>query len=160
VLERLLIAGALVAAILLVIAAGRRWYTWRNARIDGRLRAQAREAGTSASDASTQAGGRPRIVYFTTQTCVVCKAQQEPAIAALLQRRDDVVVERHDAVEERGIADEYGILSVPTTAVYDAAGQLVNVNRGFAPASLLLAQVSGADPSFDGGTAMPSEPLR
>src|SRR5690606_6810539 len=39
VLERLVIAGVLVALLLVAIAAGRRWYAWRNARIEERLRA-------------------------------------------------------------------------------------------------------------------------
>jgi len=148
VLERLLIAGAVVALVLLGIAAGRRWYAWRNNRIEANLR-----------DEAPTADG-PRIVYFTTQTCVVCKAQQEPAIAAVLERMGSALrIERHDAVEERVIADRYGVLSVPTTAVYDASGELVTVNRGFAPAALLLSQLRGDAPSFEGGTAMSSEPV-
>ena len=147
-LERLLIAAAVLATVMLAIAAARRWYAWRNARIE----AQLREEPTTADG--------PRIVYFTTQTCVVCKAQQEPAIAAVLERvGGSLRVERHDAVEDRALADRYGVLSVPTTAVYDGAGELVSVNRGFAPASLLLSQLQGEAPSFDGGWAMPSEPV-
>ncbi len=147
-LERLLIAGAVLALVLIGIAAGRRWYAWRNDRIETDLRGEAPE------------GSGPRIVYFTTQTCVVCKAQQEPAIAAVLERMGATLrIERHDAVEERAIADRYGVLSVPTTAVYDATGELVTVNRGFAPAALLLSQLRGDVPSFEGGTAMSSEPV-
>ena len=147
-LERLLIAGAVVALVLLAIAAGRRWYAWRNDRIEANLRDEA------------PAADGPRIVYFTTQTCVVCKAQQEPAIAAVLERMGSSLrIERHDAVEERAMADRYGVLSVPTTAVYDASGELVTVNRGFAPAALLLSQLRGDAPSFDGGAAMSSEPV-
>jgi thiol-disulfide isomerase/thioredoxin len=153
--DRLLVTVGLLALVLVAIAAGRWWYAWRNARIEERLRAS---AATEPDEART-GNGAPRIVYFTTKTCVVCKAQQEPAIDALLGRRSDVRIERYDAVEEREKADEYGVLTVPTTAVYDAAGRLVSVNRGFAPAALLLAQVSGDDPSFEGGTAMSSEPL-
>lgn len=152
-LERLLIAATVLGVVLLVIAAGRRWYAWRNARIEARLRAE-------ASGAQEDAGSGPRIVYFTTQTCVVCKAQQEPAIAAVVERMGPPLrVERHDAVEERALADRYGVLTVPTTAVYDASGALVSVNRGFAPAALLLAQLRGDVPSFEGGTAMHSEPV-
>jgi len=148
VLERLLIAGALLALVLVGIAAGRRWYAWRNDRIEVRLRDEA------------PATSGPRIVYFTTQTCVVCKVQQEPAISAVLERMGSALrVERHDAVEERAMADRYGVLSVPTTAVYDASGELVTVNRGFAPAALLLSQLRGDAPSFEGGTAMSSEPV-
>lgn len=148
-LERLLIAGAILALVALAIAAGRRWYAWRNAQIEAHLRAD-----------TPHGGAGPRIVYFTTQTCVVCKAQQEPAIAAVLERIGNAVqIERHDAVEDRALADRYGVLSVPTTAVYDASGELVTVNRGFAPAAVLLAQLRGEAPSFDGGAAMSSEPL-
>lgn len=151
-LERLLIAGAILAIVLVAIAAGRRWYAWRNTRIEARLR----EDTSTGSDAT----GGPRILYFTTQTCVVCKAQQEPAISAVLERMGSGLrIERYDAVEERAIADRYGVLTVPTTAVYDASGELVTVNRGFAPAALLLAQLRGDAPSFEGGSAMHSEPI-
>jgi len=152
VLERLLIAGAILAVVLVAIAAGRRWYAWRNARIEARLRED--------TSTSSEASDGPRIVYFTTQTCVVCKAQQEPAITAVLQRMGSTLrIERHDAVEERAIADRYGVLTVPTTAVYNGAGELVTVNRGFAPAALLLSQLRGESPSFEGGSAMHSEPI-
>lgn len=148
-LERLLIAGAVLAVVLVAIAVGRRWYAWRNTRIEERLR----------EDAPSPTDG-PRIVYFTTQTCVVCKAQQEPAISAVLERMGSGLrIERHDAVQERAIADRYGVLTVPTTAVYDASGELVTVNRGFAPAALLLSQLRGDSPSFEGGSAMHSEPI-
>ena len=154
-LERLLIAGAILGIVLVAIAAGRRWYAWRNARIEARLR----EDTATSSDTSGATSG-PRIVYFTTQTCVVCKAQQEPAISAVLERvGSGLRIERHDAVEERAIADRYGVLTVPTTAVYDASGELVTVNRGFAPAALLLSQLRGDAPSFEGGSAMHSEPI-
>ncbi len=159
-LERVLIAAGLLAFFAVAIALGRRWYEARNARIEARLRAE--EAPGAPEAASTPAQGEqtaPRVVYFTTSTCVVCKAQQEPAMAALAQRVPDLRVERHDAVEERALADRYGVLSVPTTAVYDRAGRLVTVNRGFTPAAVLLAQVEGREPAMEGGAVMASEPL-
>lgn len=150
-IERLLIASAALALVLFAIAVGRRWYAWRNGRIEERLRAE-----TRTTEGAPVAG--PRIVYFTTQTCVVCKAQQEPAIAAVRERLGDLLrIERHDAVEERALADRYGVLTVPTTAVYDRAGELVTVNRGFAPAAVLLAQLNGETPAFEGGALMSSE---
>ena len=150
-LERLAVAAIALAAVMLAIAAGRAWYARRNARIEARLR--------EAAPAATDQASLPRIVYFTTTTCVVCKAQQEPAIAAVLRHAGEVTVERHDAVAERELADEYGVLTVPTTAVYGGNGQLVAVNRGFAPAALLLAQVRGQEPVFEGGAVMSSESL-
>lgn len=151
-IERLVIAAVLLAMFALAIALGRRWYDARNARIEARLRA--------ASTATHGSVAAPRIVYFTTKTCVVCRAQQEPAMTAVAGRAPDVRIERHDAVEERALADEYGVLSVPTTAVYGRDGALVTVNRGFAPASVLLAQIEGREPSFESGAVMASEPLR
>jgi len=151
-IERLLIIVALLALFALAVTLGRRWYDARNSRIEARLRAT-----------SMPTGGRsvtPRIVYFTTRTCVVCRAQQEPAMAAVVAHAPDVHVERHDAVEDRVLADEFGVLSVPTTAVYDRRGELVTVNRGFTPAAVLLAQIEGREPSFESGAVMASEALR
>jgi thiol-disulfide isomerase/thioredoxin len=154
--DRAMIALALVALTALAVWVGRRWYTWRNERIETRLR-QAALSRTTGEPASDDRIGAPRIVYFTTRTCVVCKAQQEPAMDALRARVDDLVLERHDAVVDSALASEYGVLSVPTTAVYDRAGRLVTINRGFTPAAVLLAQIEGRDPDMESGAIMASE---
>lgn len=146
--ERTLIALAVVAGFALAVALGRRWYAWRNARIEARLRAET---------ALAPASGQPRVVYFTTKTCVICKVQQEPALTALAERVPDLRIDRHDAVAATDLAKEYGVLSVPTTAVYDRSGALVTINRGFTPAAVLLAQVEGRAPDLEGGAQMSSE---
>jgi hypothetical protein len=146
-LERALLAGAAVLLIALAIASARRVLRWRDRRILARLR------GAAVPDA------RPRLVYFTTSTCVVCRVQQEPAIEALRTHMPELAIERHDAVAERALASEYGVLSVPTVAVYDRSGQLVTINRGFTPAAVLRSQIEGTEPVLDGGVAMSSEPL-
>lgn len=147
-LERLIIAAVVVAGVVLAISAIRVVLRFRDRRIIDRLR-------DASSDDS--APGVPRIVYFTTTSCVVCRMQQEPAIERLQQELPEVVIEHHDAVAERELADEYGILSVPTTAVYDRDGELVTINRGFAPVAQLLAQATGAEHVAEGGQAMASE---
>ncbi|MPZ99343.1 MAG: hypothetical protein GEU80_08400 [Dehalococcoidia bacterium] len=150
-IERALLALVFVASFAAVIAIARAWLRRRDRRIVERLR-----AGTPPGD-----GGEvtPRIVYFTTETCVVCRVQQEPAIERLRERVPALRVERHDAVAEGVLAHEYGVLSVPTTAVYARDGELVAVNRGYAPAAVLLAQLEGLDPMLDGGAAMASDAL-
>ena len=68
-LERLLIAALVVAGIAAAIAVTRLALRLRDRRIVERLR-------------ETSAGGSPgvpRVVYFTTTSCVVCRLQQEPA---------------------------------------------------------------------------------
>lgn len=152
--ERLLIAVAIGASFMLALALARAWLRRRDRRVFARVRAAT--GGAAAGDA---AAGMPRLLYFTTQSCVVCRVQQEPAIALLREHVADLIVDRHDAVADRELASAYGVLSVPTTAVFDRAGQLVTINRGFAPAAALFAQIEGREPSFDGGMATLSEPV-
>lgn len=149
-LTRLLVALAVVVLVLLLVWAGRRLLAWRDRRTLVRLRAGTTPGGAAAG---------PRILYFTTATCIVCRAQQEPAIEALLARRPDVRLERVDAVAERALADEFAVRSVPTTAVYNDRGELVEVNRGFAPAAMLLAQIEDRVALSEGGVAAAAEPV-
>jgi len=153
-LERTLLALALLALVAGAIAAARWWLGRRDTRILRELRSGERSRG----DTTATALG-PRVVYFTTRSCVVCRLQQEPALDALARERVELRIERHDAVEEQPIADMYGVLSVPTTAVYDAGGELVAINRGFAPVAVLAAQLDGQVPHMEGGAPMEGERL-
>ena len=147
-LERLLIAAVVVAGVALAIAATKALLRARDGHIVDRLRE------TSPAEAES---GVPRIVYFTTTSCVVCRMQQEPAMEHLKQELPEIVIEQHDAVAEAELADEYGVLSVPTTAVYDREGELVTINRGFTPVAQLYAQATGSDHIAEGGHAMAAE---
>jgi thioredoxin 1 len=153
-IERTAIALALLALVAGAIVVARWWMAHRDARILRELRSGERAPG----DATAAARG-PRVVYFTTQSCVVCRVQQEPALDTLAREFPGLRIERHDAVEEQPIADMYGVLSVPTTAVYDAGGELVTINRGFAPAAALAAQLAGEVPHMEGGAPMEGERL-
>ena len=150
--ERLVVTFALVAGGMLALALARAALRYRDRRIVERLRA-------AGAEHAPEDGLAPRVVYFTTQTCVVCRVQQEPAIERLRSHIQDLHLERHDAVADGELASEYGVLSVPTTAVYDRAGRLVTINRGFVPAAVLFAQIEGREPAFEGGLSMTSEPV-
>lgn len=156
-LERLLIALALIAALVVAIALARGLLRRRDQRVLRRLR----DLDTRGSQAGRRQppGSVPRVVYFTTSTCVVCHAQQEPALAALQERLTDLVVERHDAIKDRALAAHFGVITVPTTVVYDRAGELVTINRGFTPAAALRSQIEGQEPALEGGAEMSSERL-
>lgn len=149
-LERLLIAALIIGGAALTIALARRALAIRDRRILERLRAQQPPEAVAAS-------GIPRIVYFTTTSCVVCKVQQQPAMEELLDKLPELEIEKYDAVKEQELASRYGVLSVPTTAVYDRAGALISINRGFAPAAVLYAQATGAEVMLDGGQEMAAE---
>ncbi len=149
-LERLIIAAVVIGGVALAIALVRRALVIRDQRILDRLRDE--QAATDP-----ELPGIPRIVYFTTTSCVVCKVQQQPAMEELLDKLPEIEIDKYDAVEEQELADRYGVLSVPTTAVYDRAGELVSINRGFAPAAVLYAQATGAEVMLDGGQEMSAE---
>jgi thiol-disulfide isomerase/thioredoxin len=144
--ERLLIAGAVVALLFAAITLARAALRRRDARLIGRMNEQAN--GASAG---------PRVIYFTTRSCVVCRAQQEPALDAVLERVPELRIEKHDAVEKRALSSEFSVLSVPTTAVYDRGGELVAINRGFASAAVLHAQLEGREVELESGQAMTGE---
>ena len=149
-LERLLIAAILVGGVAIAIALARHLLALRDRRILTRIRAD--HPSQPHETTST-----PKIIYFTTTSCVVCKVQQQPAIEELLDKLPEIRIDKYDAVEERALADHYGVLSVPTTAVFDRAGELVSINRGFAPAAVLYAQATGADVMLEGGQEMAAE---
>ena len=151
--ERLVIAIVAACAIVLAIRLARTLLAAHDRRVLTRL--QAEPTGTASTGANVPS--TPRILYFTTETCVVCKRQQAPALAALRNRIPALRIEEPDAVRDSALASEFHIRSVPTPAVYSADGTLVAINRGFAPASMLLAQIEGRPPDHEGDVEMAAE---
>jgi len=98
-------------------------------------RARRLAAGVTAAPAAD-----PYILYFTGDSCTVCKTHQEPALAKL----GGVRVDRVDAIEERGLADRFHVYTLPTTVVMAADGRAVHVNYGYAPAPKLERQLADA----------------
>jgi thiol-disulfide isomerase/thioredoxin len=86
--------------------------------------------------------GIPAILYFTTSTCAPCKTVQRPAIQKVKQALGEKVqVIEIDASEHKDLADEWGVLSVPTTFIIDKKGQPRQVNHGVTRAEKLLTQL-------------------
>ncbi|MFZ1040136.1 MAG: thioredoxin family protein [Anaerolineales bacterium] len=84
------------------------------------------------------------LVYFTTPTCAPCKTVQRPAIQRLSQMLgNDLHVVEVDATEQPELASRWGVMSVPTTFLFDPRGQLRHVNHGVARAEKLLMQFRG-----------------
>ncbi len=83
---------------------------------------------------------QPYILYFTGDSCTVCRTHQEPALARL----GDVRVDKVDAVAERTLADRFRVYTLPTTVVMAADGRALHVNYGYAPAPKLERQLAEA----------------
>lgn len=116
-----------VAAIVVVAAACLEWLRARRAR--------SRAVGEVVAPA-----GEPYIIYFTGDSCTVCRTHQEPALARL----GPVRVDKVDAVEERTLADRFHVYTLPTTVVMGSDGRALHVNYGYAPAPKLQRQLAEA----------------
>ena len=93
--------------------------------------------------------GLPALVYFTTPTCAPCKTVQRPAIRKMQQNfgRWFQVIEI-DASQHPQTAQEWGVVSVPTTFVIDASGAPRYVNHGVTRAETLIQQLEIEDYSI------------
>lgn len=119
-------ALAVVSAVVLAAAGLESFRAWRARRLAVRAGGAAR--------------GEPYILYFTGDSCTVCRTHQEPA----LTRLDGVRVDRVDAVADRELADRFHVYTLPTTVVMASDGQPLHVNYGYAPAPKLARQIAEA----------------
>ncbi|MCS7010239.1 MAG: thioredoxin family protein [Anaerolineales bacterium] len=105
-----------------------------------------RQAGSRLAEFSEYRPGLPAIVYFTTPTCAPCRTQQRPAIRRLQERLGNwFQVIEVDAGVRPDVAHRWGVMSVPTTFVFDAQGRPRYVNHGVVSAETLLKQLDLED---------------
>jgi thiol-disulfide isomerase/thioredoxin len=86
--------------------------------------------------------GQPAIVYFTTPSCAPCKTVQRPAIEKLKKALGErLQVFEVDASAQPELAQDWGVLSVPTTFIIDSEGTPRHVNHGVATTEKLTQQL-------------------
>jgi thioredoxin-like negative regulator of GroEL len=128
---RLLIVAALAVCLVMVPWLVRRWLAQRTQR--------------TLSGARWDAGDAPVILAFSTPTCAECRVRQTPALAAVKATLGDAIqIVKVDALAQPEIAGQFGVLTVPSSAVIDRSGRPVAMNHGFAPAERLIAQARQA----------------
>jgi hypothetical protein len=101
---------------------------------------RASRARRLAADAAASPASEPYVIYFTGDSCTVCRTHQEPALARLT----DVRIEKVDAVAQRELADEFHVYTLPTTVVMARDGKALHINYGYAPAAKLEQQLADA----------------
>lgn len=132
ILTRLLIALALITLGAGLYWAWNRWQVWRLTR--GRA--------MSLPGLETFRVGVPGVLYFTTPECVPCRTTQRPALERLkAELVDQVQVVEIDATVQPRLADQWGVLSIPTTFIIDTRGQPRRVNHGVTSAAKLKQQL-------------------
>ncbi len=86
--------------------------------------------------------GQAGIIALYAEHCVQCERLQKPALARLQQRRLDIAVVWRSIQEEAQLVKQLGIMTVPTTLVRNANGQITNVNMGYVNEDVLMQQLS------------------
>lgn len=90
-------------------------------------------------------GSLPSILYFTGASCTICHTAQKPALRTLADGLDErIEVREIDIAVEPALARQYRVMSLPTTIVLDAAGQVTDINVGFANVERLRRQLVSA----------------
>jgi thioredoxin-like negative regulator of GroEL len=104
-----------------------------------------RELVGSVVETPTGRGQLPSILYFTGEACTICHTAQKPALRALAAGIDkDIEIREIDIAVEPELARRYRVMSLPTTIVLDAAGQVTDINVGFANGEILRRQLVDA----------------
>jgi thiol-disulfide isomerase/thioredoxin len=89
-----------------------------------------------------QLPNKPVIVYFTTPDCAPCKTVQRPALNRVTQLLgDSLEIVEIDATQRPDLAQQWGVMSVPTTFLLDARGEARYVNNGVTRAEKLMEQL-------------------
>jgi thiol-disulfide isomerase/thioredoxin len=89
-----------------------------------------------------QLPNKPVIVYFTTPDCAPCKTIQRPALNRVIQLLgDSLEIIEIDATQRPDLAQQWGVMSVPTTFLLDARGEARYVNNGVTRAEKLMEQL-------------------
>ena len=86
--------------------------------------------------------GRPAILYFTAPGCVPCKQIQRPALETIREQfGDGVQIFEYDASENVHLANQWAVISVPTTFLIDSLGRPRKMNNGAALSDKLISQL-------------------
>jgi thioredoxin 1 len=145
-LLRLALAAVIIA---LGVAAYWAWSRWQLRRLN-------RAAAASLLGLETRPAHAPAVLYFTTPECQVCATAQRPALNRLNAELGGAVhIIEINAAAQTAVADYWGVLSVPTTFIIDAAGQPRAVNHGLASKEKLQRQLEATQAAPPALAALP-----
>jgi thioredoxin 1 len=84
---------------------------------------------------------RPAVLYFRSDQCAPCIAQGRFLQQIAEQYGDRLQIEKIDADVETARAQQYGVITLPTTLVVDRTGLVRHANYGLADAGKLTRQL-------------------
>ncbi len=100
-------------------------------------------AANRASRRLNEPTNMPTIVYFWSDGCPVCKRAQRPVLEGILAEygKERVALTAYNIDEAPDVAKEWGVMTLPTTIVLDAAGTIRHVNNGLTVSENLRKQL-------------------
>lgn len=86
---------------------------------------------------------KPTIVYFWSHGCLLCRNTQRPILERILAEYGDkeLLLTEYNIDESAGIAQKWGVMTLPTTFLLDSAGRIRHVNNGVVVPEKLREQV-------------------
>jgi thioredoxin 1 len=107
-----------------------------------RRRLLSRQSGT-AMHLEGYAPGRPGVLYFSSPDCAPCETIQKPALERLIElSAGELQIVEVNALENPELADQWGVLTLPTTFLIDSHARARGVNHGAVRESTLMRQLS------------------
>ncbi len=91
--------------------------------------------------AAVEPTGKPTILYFRSDACAPCATQWRFLQMVRGQFGDAIQLEKIDADVEPERAARFGVFTLPTTLVVDAAGKVRHANYGLVEPVKLAAQL-------------------
>jgi thioredoxin 1 len=131
--DKIIVSERLIALIIVVLLMGVIWGGWQLYKAWLRVRLQ---KSTPQPDDTV-----PKLLFFTTPYCAVCRTKQSGVVEELEQELGETVkVIKIDADDQPELAKQYGVITIPSTFVIDAKGQIRAINHGFASIEKLRGQ--------------------
>lgn len=104
---------------------------------------QLRRASAVLPGLEGRQAGRYLILYFTSPTCGPCRTTQRPALQAVQAAfgEQQLQIVTVDVTEQPALAEQWGVMTLPTTFLFDARGNPGEYNPGVVTASQLIRQL-------------------
>jgi len=85
----------------------------------------------------------PTLLWFTAAYCAPCKFQQGPIMQTLAEKFGNTLhIRQIDVGENPDLARQYKVMTLPTTVVLNASGEVAHINYGVASQAKLEAQLA------------------
>jgi peptidylprolyl isomerase len=85
--------------------------------------------------------GKPTLADFGCATCAPCIAMKPVLEELAVEYKDKLNVVIADVFEHRDLANQYGIMLIPTQIVFDSKGKEITRHIGFWPKEEIIAQL-------------------